>query len=421
MRKVTASALYFVLIISLIVFLLISTFISFLYFQRQYFSNYEGDKRANANIDCMEMLFANDEMFRRNLKDSITFDLFGMGEDTVQVNQLDWGLYKLIKVKASYKNTRLCRVLLYANSLSDSDTISSTLYLRDKQNVLSLAGDTKITGKCYLPKAGVKPAIVEGKPFQGKKLIEGVIKSSSSFLPLIDSIALKQAINLFDSNYVKEKYSPCITMNKLENITLQSFLNYPKLLISKSGINLQNTTISGKCILYSSKEINVNANASLNDIILIAPIVRLKKGFKGNVQIFAKDTLLVEENVKLVYPSVLFSYQTKENDSRICINKNVIVIGSILSVDESKEDRNVRVVIDKGAVIKGNIWCEGYLDMNGKIDGGVVTHKFIRNTTSTIYENHLLDVSINNSTRNEKYLYPCLFFSEKMSLLKTLK
>jgi|LakMenEpi03Aug12_release.lakeMendotaPanAssembly.Ray.scaffolds.fasta_scaffold03698_12 hypothetical protein len=421
MRKVPASALYFVLIISLIVLVLISTFISFIYFQRQYFSTYEGEKRVNDNIHYAEILFANDEAFRTNLRDSITFDLFGLGDDTVQLRQSDWGLFKLIKVKAHYKNTSRNRVMLYANALSDTDTINCTLYLRDKKNILSLAGNTKISGICYLPKAGVKPAIVEGKPFQGKKLIDGEIKNSTSLLPLLDSTILKQAIKLFDSTYLKEKFAPYVSISVLEGNIAQSFSNNPKVYISKTGINIRNTNISGHCILYSSKELNIYSDASLSDVILIAPIVRLKKGFKGNVQIFAKDTLLIEAGVKLSYPSILFAYQTKENDSKISLENDVSIIGTILSVDESVDDKNGRIVVAKGVVIKGNIWCEGYLDFNGTIEGGIVAHKFIMNTTATIYENHLLDVSINKTLRSNKFLYPSMFFSKKVSLLKALK
>lgn len=421
MRKVQASALYFVLIISLIVLVLITTFISFIYFQRQYFSTYEGEKRVNDNLRFAEMIYENDEAFRTSIKDSIMLDLFGLGEDSVQINQSTWGFFKLLEFKASYKNTSKKGVMFYANSISDTDTLGATLYLRDKQNLLSLAGDTKIYGLCFLPKAGVKPAIVEGKPFQGKKLIEGEIKNSTAVLPLIDSSVLKEAIKMFDSTFVKEKFSPYTRYTKLEGNIAQAFTSIPMAYIAKEEINLHRVSISGHCIIYSSKEINVYRDAELNDVILVAPIVRFKEGFKGNVQVFAKDTILIEDGVHISYPSVLFAYQTKENDSKIKVKKNAKIIGTILSVDESVEDKNGRIEIDKGVVIKGSIWCEGYLDVNGRIEGGIVTHKFIKNTTATIYENHMLDVTMNSRLRSNKFLYPSLFFSKKVNLLKTLK
>ncbi len=367
------------------------------------------------------MIYENDEAFRVSIKDSIMLDLFGLGDDSVQINQSTWGFFKLLKFKASYKNMSKNEVMFYANFISDTDTLGATLYLRDKQNLLSLAGNTKISGRCFLPKAGVKPAIVEGNPFQGKKLIEGEIKNSTAVLPLIDSSVLKEAIKMFDSTFIKEKFSPNIIYTKLEGNIAQAFTNIPMVYIAEEEINLHRVSISGQCILYSSKEINVYKDAELNDVILVAPIVRFKNGFKGIVQVFAKDTLLIEEGVNLRYPSVLFAYQTNENDSKIIVGKDAKIIGTILSVDESVEDKNGRVEIDKGVVIIGNIWCEGYLDVNGRIEGGIVTHKFIKNTTATIYENHVLDVTINNELRSNKFLYPSLFFSKKVSLLKTLK
>lgn len=421
MRKVQASALYFVLIISLIVLVLISTFISFLYFQKQYISSYEAEKRVNNNLRYAELLIANDDLFRNEIIDSTTIDLFGAGDDTVKIVRRKWGLFDFVKIRASYKRANKANVMFYANAMSDTDTLSATLYLRDKQNLLSLAGDTKIFGRCYLPKAGVKPAIVEGKPFEGKKLIEGIIKNSTNQFPLIDSAILKEVVLLYDSNYVKEKYSPNYRMYKIDNTIQQSFENYPIIYLDKNKIDIVNTSIAGHCILYSSKEINIYKEAQLMDVILIAPIVRLKKGFKGNVQIFAKDTLLIEDDVELTYPSVLFTYQTRENDSRISIGKNVKITGSILTVDESSEDKNGRMLVSKGTVLRGNIWCEGYLDFNGIMKGCIVTHKFIKSTTSTVYENHLLDVYINGNVLSNKYLFPTIFPSKRIALLKSLK
>ena len=71
------------------------------------------------------------------------------------------------------------------------------MYLADQNKPLSLTGRTQITGNCYLPKAGVKRAYIEGKSFVGNKLINGTKYNSNKTLPPINKELINENLKNF--------------------------------------------------------------------------------------------------------------------------------------------------------------------------------------------------------------------------------
>ncbi|MCF8284522.1 MAG: hypothetical protein K9I48_06055 [Sphingobacteriales bacterium] len=421
MKKIYASSIYFVLIISLIVFILLGSLIGFVYYNKQYLITYVHEKKVFDNIRFAEELYLKDERFREQVALNSTFDLFFTGNDSVSIETEKWGLYNHIKVEAWSLHARKSSDFLSASDMSRNDTMQAVLYLKDLQNLLALAGDTKIEGVVYLPEAGVKPIIMLGKPYQHKQLIFGKINKSTKDLPKVDSMFFKYISQLFDTVYLKETYRKNNTKLVEGSIIKKLFSDSADLYISKAKINLNDILVKGHIVIFSTEEIIVTSNARLSDVILIAPIIRFEKNFSGSVQAFAKDSLVVSKGAKLIYPSILCTYTTKENDSEILIKNGSMVNGTIIGLDDTIEDKNVKVTIEENTKIKGLIWSEGYLQLKSNVLGSVFTHKLLWNTNSTIYENHLLNINLNTINKAEKFLLPLIFPSLEINILKRVK
>lgn len=421
MKRVKASSIYFVLIISLIVFILLGSLIGFVYYNKQYLITYEHEKKVFINIHYAEELYLKDEGFRKQISLNSTFDLFFSGKDSVSIETEKWGLYDHVKVEAWSLHARKSSHFLSGSDMSRNDTMQSVLYLKDLQNILALAGNTKIEGEVYLPEAGAKPTIMLGKPYQHKQLVFGKINKSSNVLPKVDSSFFKYVTQLFDTVFLKEMYS--VNNSKLQDgmAIKNSFSDSADLYISKEKIYLNDILIKGHIVVFSSEEILVSDKARLLDAILIAPIIRFKNSFSGSVQAFAKDSLVVSNGVKLNYPSVLCALTTKENDSEILIKKDASVKGVIIGLDDTPQHKNVKVIIEEKAIIKGLIWSEGYLQLKTNVIGNVLTHKFLWNTNSTIYENHLLNIHLSPINKAEKFILPLIFPSSEINILKRIK
>lgn len=421
MNKVKASALYFVLIISLLLFIFLSLFIVYSKLQKQLVKQYEIQHKLNKNVHHAQLLYANDTAIRNAMQDSLCIDLFDEQKDSVCLYSKQWGFWNLLSVKAKYGRFKEERTFFYANAFTVNDTMQAALYLRDKQNMLVLAGSSLLKGDCYLPLAGVKPGILEGKPYDKKEMIVGKELKSTDHLPKIDSTILTKVLNFLDTSYL---LSNCIILSnsiKSNDVYNQLFTQATGLIYLKGKQNLKSSAISGNIIIYSDVEINIDKNAQLKDVIVIAPIIRLEKGFTGSLQVFSTDSLIVEEGVKLSYPSVLFNFQSDEHDGKLMIKQGAEVNGAIIAIDKSQEDKNAKVEIQKKVNVRGLIWVEGYFQFNASIIGHVFTHKFIWYTTASTYENHLLDASIDATSLQKQYLYPTLFPSAKLQLLKVIE
>ncbi len=421
MNRVKASALYFVLIISLLLFIFLSLFIVYTKLQKQLVKQYEIQHKLNKNIYHAQLLYANDTAIRNAIHDSLCIDLFDEQKDSVCLNEKQWGFWKLLNLKAMYGRFKQERTFFYANAFSSNDTMQAALYLRDNQNMLVLAGSSLLKGDCYLPQAGVRPGILEGKPYDKKEMVFGKQLKSTAQLPSIDSTIFSEVLNLLDTTYLRSHCTLLSNTLKENEVYTQSFTQATGLIYLKGKQNLKFATISGNIIIYSDAEINIAKSTQLKDVLVIAPIIRLEKGFTGSLQLFSTDSLLIEEGVKLNYPSVAFNYQSEEHDGKLMIKKGAEINGAIIAIDKSIDDKNAKVEIQQNVTIRGLLWVEGYLQFNASITGHVFTHKFIWNTTASIYENHLLDASINATSLQKQYLYPTLFPSTKLQLLKVIE
>jgi hypothetical protein len=421
MNKVKASALYFVLIISLLLFIFLSLFIIYGKLQKQLAKQYEIQHKLYENVHQAQLLYANDTSIRNAIQDSLCIDLYDEQKDSICLYAKQWGFWNLLSVKAMYGRFKQERTFFYANAFSVNDTMQAALYLRDNQNMLVLAGSSLLKGDCYLPQAGVRPGVLEGKPYDKKEMIIGKQLKSTDQLPNIDSIILNKVFNLLDTAYLRTHCTLLSNTLKENEVYTQSFTQATGLIYLKGKQNLKSAIISGNIIVYSDVEINIDKSAQLKDVIVIAPIVRLEKGFTGSLQVFSTDSLIVEQGVKLSYPSVLFNYQSEELDGKLMIKQGAEINGAIIAMDKSQDDKNAKVEIQKNVTIRGMVWVEGYLQFNASIIGHVFTHKFIWNTTASLYENHLLDASIDATSLQKQYLYPTLFPSAKLQLLKVIE
>ena len=168
----------------------------------------------------------------------------------------------------------------------------------------------------------------------------------------------------------------------------------------------------GNIVLFSTKELEVDSTSQMTDIVLIAPRIIIKKGFKGEIQAFAIQSIIVEENCSLDYPSQLCVIQSEKNrynpsDSLIIsIDKNSYVKGGIL-IKSSGLTSFVR--IENGAKAVGQVYCPGLVELMGEIEGTLYCRSFYLRTSRARYYNHLLDSRIDYTRLSKNFASMDLF------------
>ncbi len=318
-------------------------------------------------------------------------DLYGEEQDSVGLLKKHWGIYD-IGIVSAYHGKHIKQQMAIIGSKRDSiGTLA--LYLSDEQRPLSLVGNTWINGNAMIPKAGVKSAYIDRRGYQKEKLIDGQTSFSRHELPSVNQDKIAYIASLLTGD------EP-ITGNLGYDYD-QSFTE-PTLVLGSSESVWLKKHYAGNIMIRSKEQIIVSSKASLKDILLIAPKIIIQKGFKGNLQAIASDTIILESNVRLNYPSALVLLS--ENTAGIQLQQDVQVFGTIWMGGAQDSKPQHQLQIDKNASLEGMAYIDGYCQLEGSILGHLSCRKFLLKTATTLYENHLLDATINPAQLSSHYL-----------------
>jgi hypothetical protein len=354
--------------------------------------------------------------------ESKTIDLFGNMDDSVVVQKKLWGVFD-IGIAKSF-SSKLQSVKIFQVGYKPTGLTAAALYLVDDGMPLVVGGKTLLRGVCYLPDEGIKPGRVSGKYFTGTKLVEGEIRKSTGKLPALDNTRLDNIINVLQSDISLLSLSYKIYDQNYSDSVSHSFQDTTLLIYNQGPVIIGNKVYKGNILFVSKDQITVESSARLEDVIIVAPRIFIQKNFKGNLQAFATDTLACDESVELVYPSSLAIIKqdySKEQPS-ITIEADSRITGFIFSYQYVEDTRRTLIRTAVTSKVHGQIYSDGYLDLQGDVAGGVMCRKIVLNTPATYYENHLLDVTIDNSGLSQHFLLPPLLTSDtKQQIVKWLK
>lgn len=382
------------LIYSLIIATLVSLALLFLMLF-QFYSNMSTQdelqrQRLNHNVESGIRLLLSDQQLLASNQD-LVLDLYDEGTDSIHLWRKHWGAYEVISCQAYARNKSVQKTAL----VGSVDSLLPTLYLCDKNKPLSICGKTVISGQVYLPLAGVKKAYIEGQTFEGKKMIDGEIKTSKEYLPKIDEAWRNQLKQFFDQTYTFDYRET--TWDALEVDSLFNGFQEQTLVINNDQLSIQNMSLAGNIIIQSAQKITVGANSKLNQILIIAPEVTIKSGFIGNVHILASHKVIIEEGVTLTYPSsILLHASSQTSSSSVMLSEKSEVQGVIALLHESMYRDASLLEIKKGAQVTGMVYAEGYVQHEGAINGSLYCNKILLKTPSAVYESHLLNATLSN-------------------------
>lgn len=410
-QKIKAGALQYVLVISVIIAILVFTFISLRYLQQKLKIKNSFSKEAILNaqnsFDYLKTRtsFPYNEAQEVNLSDNLL--------EKTTITKTRWGLFDVVTVEATVKNERFYKMGL----LGEQNPKKDALYLKENNQALVVVGNTKITGNAALPKQGVKRGNISGTSYYGSEMIYGTQKKSTKNLPTIQNL---ETLKKFYSQYKN---------NDFENFELeeglqkkQSFKEKTLLFESSNTITLANVSLTGNLLIVSKTAINVEASALLEDVILMAPKIYIASSTKGNFQAIAHKKIEVATNCILAYPTALVLLEREDNlkntqeTPQIILKQSSTVKGSILFASKNKNrSLNAQIIIEEKANVIGEVYCERNLSLQGSIYGSVFTHQFLTKKSGSIYLNHLYNGIINVQKLPTEY--SGLFFGKGKSTI----
>jgi len=408
---IRASALYIAIIIAAVIAIFSASLIATAYFYRLEYQKSMRMNKLSANLNSGISILLS-EGFKKYDEPQI-IDLFGKENDSLTLCKEKWGVFDLAMVKAFTLADTIGKTFL--TGIRDKDL--TALYLSDEDRPLSVSGSTRITGDALLPKAGIKQAYVEGKPFAGKKLVEGSVKTSKRTLPPLNMERLDELEKwLNDTIHISG-----ITGDSVHN----SFFNSVRIVRVPKSDPVIRKKHTGKIILLCDTTLTINREAVLEDIIVFAPAIVVKDEFQGNCQLFARDSIITGKKVLFNYPSCLgILKRDSKQQPKIVLGPNTIFSGIIFSWEEQRSDMQTMISLGKNSLIKGDVYASGFIKLEKPltVEGRLSCNRFIIQTPVTLYENYLIDITLSRTKRSPYYLNTVLFENKgEQRVLKWLK
>ena len=359
-----ASAMYFALIVSLLMASAAAAFLMAIGFQDRQFSGILQKEAIHRDIDsAVELLLSNSRRISDHKKMPVLFEKRANRE--LFIERSAWGLWELNRIWRMTSKDTIGRAFLSGYQVDSLR--ENALYLADLSNELQVKSGSVIHGKMYLPASGWKP-YYSANNSGPRPSIKGLRGKSKRHLPRLEDKWLDQRkkgreFSKGDSLMCSFKEDePCVFFNHLP------------------------LRAKGYARLKFDRPVRLTAQHQLSQVIIEAPSVLVESGFEGDVQLFVQDTLIMENNTHLKFPSAVVFVESHQH-SYAELQAGAELSGTLANVKDKGSKANLK--IEQGALINGLVHWSGRVDLEGQIAGSLRAIKMRHQSPIRISENML--------------------------------
>lgn len=398
-----ASSLLITVVIALLIAIVCSSLLLLTYNNSAIDRAAKTDRLLKTDLrSAINMVLADTSLVMTGHRDII--DLFGRGMDTAIVEKENWGLFDVASITVTRHGQQRTRTFFFGPA---TDTpLDACLYLTQHSIPLYVAGNSMLTGDAYLPKGGIQPAYIDQRSFANAQPLSGTARTSGDSLPPIDPRLITHLSNRDSIG----------TQQSLPGSLQRFFADSPVIIHIKNPVTLSEGAYRGHIVIISDSSIKAGPGATLEDVILEAPYIELENGFTGAIQAIATDSLVVNNNCHLGYPSCLTLAKRQGSSVQpvIRIADSCIIDGMVLSLAPAANDRIATYVeVGKGSTVTGYLYASGFLYLKGAVQGVVLTDYFLYKSSSSVYQNYLVDARIDRTALSNYFVGPHLFSSTR--------
>jgi hypothetical protein len=335
-------------------------------------------------------------LVQKEIPHKFTLDLFDQKEDSVYFQSIPFGILNYARISTFHGTDSVTKTCLLGSKNNIRDKLS--LYLANSNKALGVCGKTLINGDVKIPERGIERTYIEGQNFVGRQLYNGTKFKSTNSVPQLGAEILSNINLCYESNGgipFPEDADSIISKDNLVHF-------------SSNDVLLIDQFIRGIVIIESRQKVIVSNQANLLNIIIKAPVIEFESNFKGSLQAFATDSIITGYDCTFNYPTyfVLKPNQTPIFSPKIDVGKDNIIQGNLISLQERFNLKNNSIVtVNQNSIVNGTVYSQGYTQLkNCKIEGDLYTQKLYLKTPSSVYENQLLNVTIDKTKLDSNHL-----------------
>ncbi|MCM1501388.1 MAG: hypothetical protein NC115_01820 [Bacteroidales bacterium] len=387
LTDIGAFALPMALVISLLIMLMVLLAYSSVLLQRRACSEYNSKRQDRLDLRSAVLVRCSDST-ACNAGETAALQLFDDDTSSVTLSVNSWGLYETV-VAGNRQDDAL--IMLVGKHTECS--AKAALWLCDRNRALSLAGNTEISGLVYIPLSGINYTWIHSGDYAGRHIPESDLRIASAGLPPADSSVLQRAEEL------------CLF--RAIGCPVSAFPAEYRSFQDGTAVVMPGKHISGRLpgnIHLCGDVIEFKENAEVSDVIVSARKVVVSSGFKGRMQLFVSDTVIVEAGAMLEYPSGIYVGGGEARPyavihERASLSGYAIVLGQ----EPDSQLRFPGFIMEPGSHVDGLVYVDGSCNIEGSISGAVYIRDCYHYSDGNIYAGTLCDVSI---SRDDSLAFP---------------
>ncbi|MDR1755734.1 MAG: hypothetical protein LBR65_02080 [Culturomica sp.] len=319
---------------------------------------YHRKKQLQLHVESGFVLYAADSVAgSRMVQDSVYRLYEEEGNACLRAERYLWGLYEVVTVATVEGNASSVRMFGKAHPGPQHPA----LWVCNRRKAISFAGTTALFGEAWLPENGLQYVQMHARFFEGKPVEKEQIKTSGEQLPATDPAVRKNTEALWQL--------PEDTLSG-GNLSVRRSFREAALCVGIAGERLEGDA-RGRVILRG-EHLVIGSESRLQDILIVAASVRIESGFTGKVQVFARDSVVLEEKVLLEYPSGIY-LQGEAPEGYLKMGEACEVNGYVIVEGTAplKGRPKARYIQPENTRIRGLLWVNGIAQVQGSITGSV--------------------------------------------------
>ncbi len=335
-----------------------------------------------------------------------------------------WGAY--LQVRSTGIGRRLARTLIAIVGMRPPDIFDHVLSPIGSPYPLVVSGNTRIRGNIYVGSGGITGGEINGRGFQGDRLVDGIIDTlDSAKLPRFEGAVLAEFLNSLermkneipasDYSLVYRNYdelselpakgvSAVRTLASIEfNVSDSYAIEDPQYFFAGQTIQVLGQTHLTNLVL-ASREVVVAHQSRLDNCVIVADKVRLTDGATFSGQIIGTDTVRIESHARLDHPALVLLRGRRQEEkivgdveiSSLSSLRATVISGTDYGLDnrESQATAGCRLRILDHSTLRGLIWWQGLVDLDGVLEGAAAVNLFSHYVPPTTYMNWLVDADV---------------------------
>ena len=373
MKDLKAGALATVIVVSALMMLVVMALISLWDMDMLLFSRTQYLKSQKADIESAYLLYStHPDRFMQKETELMIFD--DRPSSKVGIEREQWGLYESVSVsveKPAFTRTKLM-------GLREPSVYGAGFYHPENQMSITLAGHTNILTTAYLPRNGFIYGQMYSEFFDGQETDPVQMKPADPLFPAAPQEILAGVDSIFSVQPSAKLFPESIAV---------PFYNSAPLVLSIDD-DIRNCDLAGKVVVVGN-ELTVDSTCRFSDIILICSSLIVEEGFEGSMQVFAQDSVVIEPNARLLYPSGIYA------GDRVRLSDNAQVNGYVIvNPIEEPEITKPNYISARKSVVRGFVYVDGNAQLQGIVSGSVYVNEAMYYAPSGYYRGMIHDFTL---------------------------